>query len=328
LPMGLPHHQRRPAPVAEPVDRFPTTGRRPRHRGGRATHPRAPIAAHLHNLEERRLPTAQARSRRGRSAPSQRTPSTRRTPGHVARQQRAPCTIGKGNVIYRRGRPTTALTSGDLALRRRLLSRRRRLRRRRRQLVEPLSSLCDDVGAMPLASARRKARPKAVRTALLTSDLACTVASASIAQVHRVGNVAVKMQKNGVRHAFWVDKLCLKFIVRLVQRLEPAAPDGRRLPQRAPVGDRAPPREAPRATMGRARRRGARGRRGVRRAPRAVCQSSLNNRLDGRPPGRPRGRGDSCADFRLTRRVLDSLTATSTASRRRGIAPMAWGATM
>ena len=95
------------------------------------------------------------------------------------------------------------------------------------ELVEPLSSLCDDVGAMPVASARRKARkaPKAVRTTLLTSDLARPVASASIAQVHRVGNVAVKMQKNGVRHAFWVDKLCLKFIARLVQRLEPAAPD-------------------------------------------------------------------------------------------------------
>ena len=95
------------------------------------------------------------------------------------------------------------------------------------ELVEPLASLCDDVGAMPLASARAKARkaPKAVRTALLTSDLARPVASASIAQVHRVGNVAVKMQKPGVRHAFWVDKLCLKFIARLVQRLEPAAPD-------------------------------------------------------------------------------------------------------
>ena len=95
------------------------------------------------------------------------------------------------------------------------------------ELVEPLASLCDDVGAMPLASARRKARkaPKAVRGALLASDLARPVASASIAQVHRVGNVAVKMQKNGVRHAFWVDKLCLKFIARLVQRLEPAAPD-------------------------------------------------------------------------------------------------------
>ena len=80
---------------------------------------------------------------------------------------------------------------------------------------------------MPLASARRKARkaPKAVRGALLASDLARPVASASIAQVHRVGNVAVKMQKNGVSHAFWVDKLCLKFIARLVQRLEPAAPD-------------------------------------------------------------------------------------------------------
>ena len=95
------------------------------------------------------------------------------------------------------------------------------------ELVEPLASLCDDVGAMPLASARRKARkaPKAVRGALLASDLARPVASASIAQVHRVGNVAVKMQKPGVRHAFWVDKLCLKFIARLVQRLEPAAPD-------------------------------------------------------------------------------------------------------
>ena len=67
--------------------------------------------------------------------------------------------------------------------------------------------------------------PKAVRGALLASDLARPVASASIAQVHRVGNVAVKMQKNGVRHAFWVDKLCLNFIARLVQRLEPAAPD-------------------------------------------------------------------------------------------------------
>ena len=54
-------------------------------------------------------------------------------PGDVATQQHAPCTIGKGNAIYRRGRPRTALTSGELALRRRLLSRRRRLRRRRRQ---------------------------------------------------------------------------------------------------------------------------------------------------------------------------------------------------
>lgn len=95
------------------------------------------------------------------------------------------------------------------------------------ELVEPLSSLCDDVGAMPLSLARRKAQkaPRAVRAALLASDLASPVASASIAQVHKVGNVAVKMQKPGVRHAFWVDKLCLKFIARLVQRLEPAAPD-------------------------------------------------------------------------------------------------------
>jgi hypothetical protein len=95
------------------------------------------------------------------------------------------------------------------------------------ELVEPLSSLCDDVGAMPLALARRKAQkaPRAVRAALLASDLARPVASASIAQVHKVGDVAVKIQKPGVRHAFWVDKLCLKFIARLVQRLEPAAPD-------------------------------------------------------------------------------------------------------
>ena len=50
-------------------------------------------------------------------------------PGDVTTQQHAPCTIGKGNAIYRRGRPRTALTSGELALRRRLLSRRRRLRR-------------------------------------------------------------------------------------------------------------------------------------------------------------------------------------------------------
>ena len=112
--MGLHHHQRRPAPAAEPVDGLPTTGRRPRDRGGRATHPRAPIGAHPHNLEERRCATAQARSRRRRSAPSERTPSTRRTPRDVAKQQHAPCTIGKGNVIYRRGRPTTALTSGEL----------------------------------------------------------------------------------------------------------------------------------------------------------------------------------------------------------------------
>jgi len=50
-------------------------------------------------------------------------------PGDVATQQHAPCTIGKGNAIYRRGRPRTALTSGELARRRRVLSRRRRLRR-------------------------------------------------------------------------------------------------------------------------------------------------------------------------------------------------------
>ena len=41
---------------------------------------------------------ARTRARRRRSPPSQRTPSTRRTPGHVATQQRAPCTIRKGNV--------------------------------------------------------------------------------------------------------------------------------------------------------------------------------------------------------------------------------------
>ena len=54
-------------------------------------------------------------------------------PGDVATQQHAPCTIGKGNATYRRGRPRTALTSGELALRRRVLSRRRRLGRRRRR---------------------------------------------------------------------------------------------------------------------------------------------------------------------------------------------------
>ena len=55
-------------------------------------------------------------------------------PGDVATQQHTPCTIRKGNALYRRGRPRTALTSGELALRRRVLSRRRRLRRRRRRV--------------------------------------------------------------------------------------------------------------------------------------------------------------------------------------------------
>ena len=40
------------------------TGRRPLHRGGRATHPRAPIGFILHALECRRFATAQARSQR------------------------------------------------------------------------------------------------------------------------------------------------------------------------------------------------------------------------------------------------------------------------
>ena len=35
--------QRRSAPASEPIDGLPTTGRRPRHRGARVTHPRALI---------------------------------------------------------------------------------------------------------------------------------------------------------------------------------------------------------------------------------------------------------------------------------------------
>ena len=35
--------QRQPAPAAEPIDGLPTTGRRPRYRGARASHPRALI---------------------------------------------------------------------------------------------------------------------------------------------------------------------------------------------------------------------------------------------------------------------------------------------
>ena len=64
------------------------------------------------------------------------------------------------------------------------------------ELVEPLASLCDDVGAM--TPRQREAQgpegPEGRPWALLKATWPVR-ASASIAQVHRVGNVAVKMQK-------------------------------------------------------------------------------------------------------------------------------------
>ena len=99
------------------------------------------------------------------------------------------------------------------------------------EFVEPLALLCDAMPAMAPATARRRARgaPAAVRGALGDRDLAKPVASASIAQVHRVavggGEVAVKIQKAGVRHVMYVDMCCLKVIAKILMALEPATPD-------------------------------------------------------------------------------------------------------
>ena len=99
------------------------------------------------------------------------------------------------------------------------------------EFVEPLALLCDAMPAMAPATARRRARgaPAAVRGALGDRDLAKPVASASIAQVHRVavggGDVAVKIQKAGVRHVMYVDMCCLKVIAKILMALEPATPD-------------------------------------------------------------------------------------------------------
>ena len=66
------------------------TGRRPRHRGGRATHPRAPIGFILHALECRRFATAQARSRRRPARVLRLPPYVASHRGGRAGQPRAP----------------------------------------------------------------------------------------------------------------------------------------------------------------------------------------------------------------------------------------------
>ena len=80
---------RRPAPASEPIDHR-TTGRRPLHRGGRATHPRAPIGFILHALECRRFATAQARSRRRPARVLRLPPCVASHRGGRAGQPRAP----------------------------------------------------------------------------------------------------------------------------------------------------------------------------------------------------------------------------------------------
>ena len=67
-----------------------TTGRRPLHRGGRATHPRAPIGFILHALECRRFATAQARSRRRPARVLRLPPYVASHRGGRAGQPRAP----------------------------------------------------------------------------------------------------------------------------------------------------------------------------------------------------------------------------------------------
>ncbi len=66
------------------------TGRRPRHRGGRATHPRAPIGFILHALECRRFATAQARSQRRPARVLRLPPYVASHRGGRAGQPRAP----------------------------------------------------------------------------------------------------------------------------------------------------------------------------------------------------------------------------------------------
>ena len=96
--MGLPRHQRRPAPPPEPVGREGTT------LGAHATVADAlhvvgrQLGPQLHHSNGG-VPPGADQSQRRRSPPSQRTPPTRRTPGDVAMQQHALCTIRKGNVI-------------------------------------------------------------------------------------------------------------------------------------------------------------------------------------------------------------------------------------
>ena len=67
-----------------------TTGRRPLHRGGRATHPRAPIGFILHALECRRFATAQARSQRRPARVLRLPPYVASHRGGRAGQPRAP----------------------------------------------------------------------------------------------------------------------------------------------------------------------------------------------------------------------------------------------
>ena len=66
------------------------TGRRPLHRGGRATHPRAPIGFILHALECRRFATAQARSQRRPARVLRLPPYVASHRGGRAGQPRAP----------------------------------------------------------------------------------------------------------------------------------------------------------------------------------------------------------------------------------------------
>ena len=96
--MGLPRHQRRPAPPPSPSA---ARGRRwvltPPWRT-RCTSSGVDWGPNLITRTAAFRP-ARTRARRRRSPPSQRTPPTRRTPGDVAMQQHALCTIRKGNVI-------------------------------------------------------------------------------------------------------------------------------------------------------------------------------------------------------------------------------------
>ena len=66
------------------------TGRRPLHRGGRATHPRAPIGFILHALECRCFATAQARSQRRPARVLRLPPYVASHRGGRAGQPRAP----------------------------------------------------------------------------------------------------------------------------------------------------------------------------------------------------------------------------------------------
>jgi len=97
------------------------------------------------------------------------------------------------------------------------------------EMVEPLTSLVDSMPPMAprarrslLARAKRDSR---LRLPEVLSDTARPIASASIAEVHHIGAVALKLQKPGLRRKFAAALRSARQIASLAAWCEPGAPD-------------------------------------------------------------------------------------------------------